>query len=422
MKRPLIAAMGAILLLAACSSSTGELGLAIAHVPRASADPSAAGNAADGVNAFGLDLYAALAAGDDRNLVLSPTSIALALAQARAGARGTTADEMDAVLHDIGSDAHAAWLNALDVALAARSGSFPDGNGTQLDVALRIANAAFAQRGFELRQAYLEALAERFGAGVQLVDYLQKTEEARRLINGWVDDRTEHRIPELLAQGSITSDTVLTLVNAIYLKAPWLYPFTEESTAPATFTRADGSTEEVPMMSESEELRYADGDGWQAVELPYVGGSLAMTVIVPDDLPAFASGFDADRLATIVSALDVHQVQLALPRFRIETRAMLADTLAAMGMPTAFDPDAADFSGINDATRIYISDVIHQANIDVDEKGTAAAAATAVVMRDTAMPGEPVAVRADRPFLFLLRDLPTGTVLFMGRVADPSAA
>ena len=234
-----------------------------------------------------------------------------------------------------------------------------------------------------------------------------------------MDEQTEQRIPELLAEGVLTPATRLTLVNAIYLKAPWQTPFFEGATEDGTFTRADGSTVEVPFMSTSASLPYASGDGWQAVELPYLGGSLAMTLILPDDLADFEQALTPDDLATITSSLADTQVALALPRFGIETKAELATILAALGMPTAFG-DAADFSGITTAAPLLISDVIHQANIDVDEKGTEAAAATAVVMLEYAMPAETVTVRLDRPFLFALRDVPTGAILFLGRVGDPS--
>ncbi len=172
-------------------------------------------------------------------------------------------------------------------------------------------------------------------------------------------------------------------------------------------------------MAATESLGFASGDGWRAVEIPYVGGSLAMTVVVPDDIAAFERALAADSFATIVDALAPAQVALALPRFGIETRTELAPILASLGMPSAFD-DRADFSGITTAERLLISNVVHQANIDVDEKGTEAAAATAVVMRATAMPAEPVILRADRPFLFAIRDVPTGAILFLGRVGDPS--
>jgi len=172
-------------------------------------------------------------------------------------------------------------------------------------------------------------------------------------------------------------------------------------------------------MSRSELYRYAEGSGWRAVELPYVGDSLAMTVVVPDDLAAFEATLDGQTFLDITSALEEREVSLSLPKFGIETKVELATVLAAMGMPLAFDPLRADFSGMTDAEQLYIDAVIHQANIDVDEKGTIAAAATAIVMRAGSAPGEPVELRVDRPFLFALRDVPTGPILFLGRVVVP---
>lgn len=415
--RARVVLIAALMVSTACSSSDGIV-LAKADVARAATSPEDAIAAAAAVNAFALELYREVAAGG-ANVVVSPTSIALALAMARAGARGTTATEMDAVLHDVASEANAGWLNALDLALTGRSGTFKDDTGKDHDVTLRIANSTFGQRGMTLVPAYLDALATRFGAGVRLVDYVTKTEAARKLINGWVDDQTEHRIPQLLVPGIITTDTRLTLVNAIYLKAAWQTPFPESATKAGTFHLADGSTVEVPMMATTTSLPYAAGDGWQAVELPYIGGSLALTVIVPDDLAAFEASLTAEQLAWIFGQLHESDVTLGFPKFGIETKAMLADVLAALGMPSAFDPGRADFSGITTEEALFISDVVHQANIDVDEKGTTAAAATAVVMRGTASL-EHVALQVNRPFLFALRDRPTGAVLFLGRVVDPS--
>ena len=423
MKTKLATLLPVVFALAACAPAAslgGDVGLARAEVPRASADPGDALDAGAALDAFGLDLYRAVAAGQT-NVVFSPASITLALAMARAGARGQTAAEMDAVMHAVASDENAGWLNALDQALAARSGTFKDESGKDLPVTLRIANAPFAQQGMPLEKAYLEALAARFGAGMRLVDYRTQTEKARTLINAWVDAQTEHRIPELLVPGVLTPLTRLALVNAIYLKAPWQTPFSADATKADTFTRADGSAVQVPFMATTASLRYASGDGWRAVEIPYIGGSLAMTVILPDNLAGFEQTLTADTFAAITGALAETQVALAFPKFGIETKAELAPILAALGMPSAFD-DRADFSGITAAEKLLISNVIHQANIDVDEKGTEAAAATAVVMRATAMPAEPVAFRADRPFLFALRDVPTGAVLFLGRVGDPSIA
>jgi len=418
MKTSLALLLAFVVLVSACSGPP-DAALARADVPRASADPALATDAGGAINAFGVDLYRRVATGTG-NVVVSPASIAIALGMARAGARGTTATEMDTVLHDLATDDHAPWLNALDAALASRTGTFPDADGKPQPVTLRIANAPFSQRGMQLVDAYLEALASRFDAGLRLVDYMADSEAARRTINTWVSDQTEQRIPELLVPGTITPDVRLTLVNAIYLKAAWLTPFVEEATKPGPFTRLDGTTVEVPMMHGGESLPYASGDGWQAVELPYVGGSLAMTVIVPDDVAGFEQALTAEVLAEITGALEERTVNLTFPKFGVESKVDLATTLAAMGMPAAFEPGVADFSGITTEERLFISAVIHQANIDVDEKGTTAAAATAIVMKATAEPGEPVTLTIDHPFLFALRDVPTGAVLFLGRVTDPS--
>lgn len=417
MRHPLALALVAVIgLSSACSA--GEPGLAMAAVARAKATEADAVTAAEALNAFGLDMYRRLASGDE-NLVFSPASIGLALAMARAGARGTTADEIDTVMHEVASDEHAAWLNALDQALDARSGTYRDASHEEQEVTLGIANAAFAQIDMNLQTAFLEALASRFGSGVRLVDFRGETEAARRLINSWVSDRTKERIPELLEPGVLNEMTRLALVNAIYLKAAWQHPFEAELTANGPFSLLDGSTVSVPMMSATESLRYASGEGWQAVEVPYVGGSLAMTVILPDDLGAFETSFDPDALASITSSFEETSMRLTLPRFGIETRAELAELLAELGMPTAFTDDA-DFSGITPDYPLAISAVVHQANIDVDEAGTEAAAATAVIIRETSAPLVKVTLQVDRPFLFALRDVPTGAVLFLGRVVDPS--
>jgi serpin B len=270
-----------------------------------------------------------------------------------------------------------------------------------------------------LEPAYLRALAERFGAGLRLVDYIGATEAARAEINGWVAEQTEERIEELLAQDTLDARTRLVLVNAIYLKAAWLVPFEEEATRQEPFERLDRSTLDVPMMHAIQSLPYATGQGWRAVEIPYVGEQLGMVVIVPDDLAGFEAGFDAASFESIVGALAPQQVALGLPRFGLETQVELGVVLADLGMPTAFT-DLADFTGITTQEPLQISAVIHQANIDVDEEGTEAAAATAVVMRATGMPAEPVAFTVDRPFVYALRDRVTGAILFLGRVTEPT--
>ena len=411
--------------------TVGPDGIALARsdAPLVAASPGAAKAAATAINAFGLDLYRRVSAGGG-NVVISPASVAIALNMARAGAQGETAAQMDAVLHSVGSAAaQAEAVGSLDQALAALNGTFQDGNGRELPVTLRLANAPFAQLGMPVQPAYLDALAAQFGAPLRLVDYVRDPNAARMLINAWVKGQTEGRIPQLLAQPDITTLTRLVLVNAIYLHASWMNPFDPTSTATGTFTRADGSLVKVPMMAARTSVLYAAGTGWRAAELPYLGGSLALDVILPDDLAGFEARLSSAELTRITGAFESQPLQFSLPRFQIQTEARLAATLRALRMPLAFDPQAADFSGIAlqpcsaSTDCLFISQVIHQANIDVDEKGTTASAATAVVMT-TGGPGYQgpwLTFRLDRPFLFILRDTKTGAVLFMGRVADPSA-
>jgi len=421
--------------------------VAKSEVPRASAAPAEAAKAAASINAFGLDLYRRMLADGTldpaKGAVFSPTSIAIALAMARAGARGETAAQMDKVMRSAGADTLAEAMNALDRALASRSGTFEvyGQEGSAQEVLLKIANAPFAQAGMPLEQDYLDALASRYGAGLRLLNYIADPEGARKVINAWVKRQTAGRIPDLLAEPDVTTLTRLVLVNAMYLKAPWLNPFDASDTKPGEFRRGDGSRVSVPMMALVRcqgigicELPYAADTGWRAVELPYLGDSLAMTIIMPDNLAAFERGLTAQKLTRIIGALRtsppgtsgvVYNVAVTMPRFGIETRADLADALAAMGMPLAFDVETADFTGISSIaseTGLYIKKVIHEANIDVDEKGTEAAAATAVVMATGGGPGSrQIVFKVDRPFMFVLRDVPTGAVLFMGRVVDPSA-
>jgi serpin B len=436
--------------------------LARSTVPRERADPEAAVTAAASINAFGLALYGQMLEDQELgpgNSVFSPTSIALALAMARGGARGDTASQMDAVLRASGWAELADGLNALDQVLGSHDATWADQEGLEHKLALRIANAAFGQQGWPIEADYLDAIAAAFGSGLQLLDYQADPEAARNAINGWVSRQTERRIRELLVKDIITEATRLVLVNAIYLKANWEIEFAKEETQTRSFSRLDRSTVAVPTMTlfGGQRVPYARGSGWQATELRYLGAGgstpLAMTLVVPDDLAAFEAGLTADRLATITDTLArersglqavshlpgnvdgdcgtyPYEVELFMPRFGVDTGPVpLKTSLERLGMVDAFDFEAVDFSGIHvpadESDRIAIGQVIHQANIDVDEKGTEAAAATAVVF-DTGgctgpAPARTVTLRLDRPFLFYLRDLGSGAILFMGRVVDPSA-
>jgi serpin B len=395
--------------------------LARADTGRAAASDDDARRAGAAVNDVAFDLHRALATGDE-NLVFSPASIAIALGMARAGARGETAAQMDEVMHDLAADQHDGWLNSLDQVLAARTGTYDDLTGEDHELTLEIANAWFGQRGYDFERAFLEALANRFGAGVHLVDYVADAEAARRSINAWVSERTRDRIPEVLAPGVVDGSTRLALANAIYLKAPWHMPFHEGATEVRPFTRLDGTSIDVPLMRSTIGVPCANGDGWAATDLAYVGQELSMLVIVPDDLAAFEAELDHDLLAEVDAALTAEEVDpdVALPRFDFESKSDLVEILAALGMPDAFDLDRADFSGITTAERLAISAVVHQADITVDEKGTEAAAATVVAFAASGPPPTTCVMTADRPFLFAIRDRQTGAILFMGRVVDPS--
>jgi serpin B len=403
-----------------CAGQAAAVAEATSQATRAAGSPDDAMQAAAAIDAFGFDFYKS-GLTSNGNVVFSPASIVLALSMAEVGARGETASQMDAVLHSAAGAGGGNGVNSLSQSLAGLSGTFKDPAGQEHQQTLRIANAPFAQRGLQLEGPFLDTLASRYGAGLRLADFQSDPDGARRLINSWVSDQTEQRIPELLAK--LDSSTRLVLVNAIYLKAPWLEPFFESDTKTAPFTRPDGSQVSVPTMSLGlSEGRYASGSGWQAVELPYIDGSLAMTIVVPDNLAAFEGGLDAALFARITAGLGARTVDLTLPRFKVETKSDLSPALAGMGMPLAFDASRADFSGITTQEQLYIESVVHQANIAVDEKGTEATAATAVVMAVASAPApiQPVTLHVDRPFLFAVRDTRTGAILFLGRVVDPS--
>jgi serpin B len=378
---------------------------------------------AQGNTQFALDLYGRLRT-DDGNLFYSPYSISLALAMTWAGARGETAQQMSDTLHfPLGQDALHPAFDALDLALASRADAQPAPEQGGDPFRLSIANSIWGAPDHAFLPPFLDVLAQSYGAGLRLTDFAADAEAARKRINQWVSDETAARIPELLPQGSVDAATALVLVNAIYFKASWAQAFDENATHDGDFHLADGSTVQVPLMHTSQELAYGAGDGFQVVRLPYVGGQVSMLVVAPDagTLSAFEAGLDADRLNAILGSLHGAEVNLALPKFTFGAGFDLVDALTALGMPAAF-ADGADFSGMDGTRDLVIGGVFHQAWVGVDEHGTEAAAATAVVVGTTSAPVDPpVDFTVDRPFLFLIRDDVTGSILFVGRVADPRA-
>jgi serpin B len=374
-----------------------------------------------GNSAFALDLYQVLRQQSDGNLFYSPYSISLALAMTYAGARGETEQQMADTLHlTLSQDRLHPAFNALDAELAQRGKGVEgdDGAGFQL----RIANSLWGQKGYEFLSTFLDLLAEHYGAGLRTLDFEQAPEEARVTINKWVSEQTEGRIEDLIRPGLIIPLTRLVLANAIYFNAAWSYPFEESRTRDDVFYLLDGSQVTVPMMAQTERFRYAEGEGYQAVELTYKGGEMAMVILLPEAgrFEEFESGLDAERVDRIVEDLARSNVALTMPKFEFDSSFELAEILSEMGMPDAFTHEIADFSGMDGTRRLHISQVVHKAFVAVDEAGTEAAAATAVIMVESAAPGSPVEVTVDRPFVFLIRDIGSGAILFVGRVVDPS--
>jgi serpin B len=374
----------------------------------------------EGNSAFAFDLYHALSEGDN-NLFYSPYSISLALAMTYAGACGETAQQMADTLHfTLSQDRLHPAFNGLDIELSQRGegAQGKDGEGFRLN----IVNAIWGQKDYEFLTTFLDTLAENYGAGLRLLDFISAPEESRITINRWVSDQTEGRIEDLIPQGLIDTLTRLVLTNAIYFNAAWQYPFDEKMTEDGPFYLLQGGQVTVPMMKQTESFGYTEGDGYQAVELRYDGGELAMVVLLPQSgqFATFQETLDAQRVAAIIKALEPTRVALTMPQFEFESDFSLKEALTAMGMPVAFSSDA-DFSGMTGNRDLFISDVVHKAFVSVDEAGTEAAAATAVVMVMTAVPGVPVQLTIDRPFIFLIRDIETGAILFVGRVLNPGA-
>ncbi len=381
--------------------------------------PSELSGLVKGNSEFAFDLYQALK-GEKGNLFYSPYSISLALAMTWAGARGETEEQMANTLHFFLSQErlHPAFNKlALELASRGEGAKGKDDEGFRLN----IVNAIWGQKDYQFLTSFLDVLAENYGAGLRLLDFISAPEKSRKTINDWVSKQTEGRIEDLIPQGVIDELTRLVLTNAIYFNAAWLHPFDEDSTIDGTFYLLNGSETVVPMMSQTESFGYLDGDGYQVIELPYDGNELAMVIMLPDagQFEAFEDSLNSEMVGTIIENLENRQVALTLPKFEFESEFSLADTLAAMGMPVAFSP-AADFSGMTGTKELYIGDVLHKAFVSVDEAGTEAAAATAVVMKLTSVPEEPVKVTIDRPFIFLIYDIETEVILFVGRVVNPT--
>jgi serpin B len=366
--------------------------------------------------AFGLDLMRAQPPG---NVVLSPDSVAAALAMAGTGGAGRTATEIAETLHLKGPSAFPA-VGDLQRAIAARQVAAAAGDPEP--PTLEIANGLFLQQGLPFEPTFPSGAQQHFGAAPETVDFMGNPTGALDAINGWVSDHTKGLVPRIL--DSLPEEMALALANAVYLDADWQHPFKRRETEPGIFHKATGKTT-VDFMHQTERLRYAAGRGYRAVALPYRSSTLSLMVVLPvlQRLGSLQHHLDGRGLARIAHGLSARSVILSLPRFHLNTDAELTGALKKLGMPTAFS-GAADFSGITSAVPLKVAFVKHAADFTVDEEGTVAAAATVVGAVQLSMPVRPldaVAFNANRPFLFFLRDDRTGAVLFAGRVTDPAS-
>ncbi len=369
-----------------------------------------------GNNAFALDLYARLSK-DKGNLFFSPYSISTALAMTYAGARGKTEAQMAETLH------FSLKQKALHPAFADLSAHFQEiqeaGN-----VALNIANAIWIQQDFELLTQFLDTVEEHYDAGLFQVNFAEAYEEARLKINAWVEDKTNKRIRDLLPPGVINALTRLVLTNAIYFKSNWDVKFEEDFTNEEPFWLTPEKKIMAPMMHQRNTFKYGEDATVQILQMPYTGGELSMVILLPkekDGLAKLEADLDADQLPDRISRIFSREVDVSFPRFKLTSRFTLSTVLEKMGMTNAFS-DGADFSGMAPGGQLSITEVLHKAFVEVNEEGTEAAAATAVVVGVTSVaePRPVVVFKADHPFIFLIRDNQTGSILFLGKIMNPA--
>ena len=377
-------------------------------------------------NRFAFDLYSRLAKDHEYtggNLFFSPFSISSALALTYEGAKGKTADEIRSVFYFPEND-------------TARRRGFSDLNAGinngDTSYSLRTANALWAEKTYPFLAEYVSTAERSYGAKTTNLDFKGHPEDSRITINTWVENKTEDRIKDLIPAGVIDPMTRLVITNAIYFKGDWVMQFDKNETADAEFRTEPGKTVKVPMMQRTDEdavYLYAENRDLQMLSIPYehtTGKELSMVVLLPksDNLTTTEASLNADTLSALQQSAASRRVMVYFPKFTLKTKYSLPDVLGAMGMPTAFTGNA-DFSGMDGTKNLLISDVIHQAFVDVNEEGTESAAATAVVMKLGAMPAKPEPVpvfRADHPFIFLIQDDETGSILFIGRVINPTGS
>ena len=368
-----------------------------------------------GNSAFGFDLYQKLK-NKEGNLFFSPYSISIALAMTYAGARGKTQKEMARVLH-FTTQPHSSFLK-----LQSKFDTIQDRGYIKLS----IANSLWVQKEYHFLDSFLELNKKYYSAGLNFVDFALETEKARKTINTWVENKTQQKIKELIKPNMLNISTRLVLCNAIYFKGNWLNSFDKKRTMDADFYTSSNTTIKVPMMSQNSKFRFKNFGSFSAIELPYKGDDLSMVVFLPkkiNGLARFERRLTNSNVKNWISRLyysHKSKIQVNLPKFKTTSEFELSDTLGSMGMKSAFS-SSADFSGMNGKKDLFIGEVIHKAFVDVNEEGTEAAAATAVTMLLKGFSRKKQLIfQADHPFVFMIRENKTGTVLFVGRIANPT--
>ena len=427
----LVSSLAILILAAGCTTTpaaqpgqgSGTLSPTVTATPAGSTPGTgSAASVSEANNRFSASLYRELSAGDaTHNVFFSPFSISSALAITYEGARGTTADEIRSVFF------FPANQSVMREGYAAENAAINAGNA---GYTLSAANALWAEKTCVFLPAYTTTAEQYYGANTTNLDFVNQPEASRKTINSWVAEKTNNKILDLLPQGSIDALTRLVITNAVYFKGTWEKQFDANQTADAPFTTPDGSQVTVKMMQQTGEdatYPYAATADLQMISLPYTakeGKGLSMVILLPrgNSLSAAVPYLDPANLSALEQSASSRQVKVYIPKFKVETQYSLPGTLAAMGMPTAFSGNA-DFSGMDGTKDLYISDVVHKAYIETNEEGTEAAAATGVVMwaKGVVATETPVPVfRADHPFLFLIQDNDTGTILFTGRITNPN--
>ncbi|MHC4911894.1 MAG: serpin family protein [Planctomycetota bacterium] len=390
-----------------------------------------------GNNDFALELYAKLVGQQEGNLFFSPYSISTALAMTYAGARGRTEVQMAEVLH-FPATVSTQIIAKSPSGLARDQKQFHSAFGTIAKALnargkkgayeLTVANALWGQKGYGFLQEFLELIETSYSSRLNEVDFIAATEAARQTINTWVEDETKGKIKDLIAKGVLSTMTRLVLTNAIYFKGSWASQFQEEETRDAPFTLLDGEKINAPMMNQTGEFKYMETEDFQGLELPYNDEELSMIIFLPkkfDGLGELEKMLTSENLSKWMAEPRKQKVIVSVPKFKMTSQFALAKVLKSMGMKSAFSQQKADFSGMSlpqEVEKLFISAVIHKAYVDVNEEGTEAAAATGVVVGVTGVPPEPTPVfRADHPFVFVIRDNQSGSILFFGRVVNPKA-